>query len=132
MLIKVAVGGKEGTPRAPARAYLSLLPSGPGEVRRVSAARGVSGKVYVSAPLSSSAEDSPSGLWRSLGKRVGSNPSGVQIPYPPPCRESRHTSLLSRDMWPVAFLFQVPGDGERAGVEPVFWSAVTDSWPDRT
>ena len=28
-------------------------------------------------------EDSPSGLWRSLGKRVGSNPSRVQIPYPP-------------------------------------------------
>ena len=28
-------------------------------------------------------EDSPSGLWRSLGKRVGFTPSGVQIPYPP-------------------------------------------------
>src|SRR5699024_10155516 len=31
----------------------------------------------------SSAEDSPSGLWRSLGKRVGLTPSGVRIPYPP-------------------------------------------------
>src|SRR5690606_18486061 len=30
------------------------------------------------------AEDSPSGLWRSLGKRVGLTPSGVRIPYPPP------------------------------------------------
>jgi hypothetical protein len=29
-------------------------------------------------------EDSPSGLWRWLGKSVGSNPSRVQIPYPPP------------------------------------------------
>src|SRR3954462_7726900 len=35
-------------------------------------------------PVSSSAEDSPSGLWRSPGTRVGRNPSGVQIPYPPP------------------------------------------------
>ena len=34
--------------------------------------------------VTSSTEDSPSGLWRSLGKRVGGNPSGVQIPYPPP------------------------------------------------
>src|SRR5690606_8041439 len=29
-------------------------------------------------------EDSPSGLWRSPGTRVGLTPSGVQIPYPPP------------------------------------------------
>ena len=35
-------------------------------------------------PLHSSAEDSPSGLWRTLGKRVGLTPSRVQIPYPPP------------------------------------------------
>ena len=28
-------------------------------------------------------EDSPSGLWRSLGKRVGGNPSGVRISHPP-------------------------------------------------
>ena len=28
-------------------------------------------------------EDSPSGLWRTLGKRVGLTPSGVRIPYPP-------------------------------------------------
>ena len=32
-----------------------------------------------------SPEDSPSGLWRSPGTRVGVySPSGVQIPYPPP------------------------------------------------
>ena len=41
-------------------------------------------------PVASSAEDSPSGLWRSLGKRVGRNPSGVQIPYPP--RDQRAAS----------------------------------------
>ena len=29
-------------------------------------------------------EDSPSGLWRTLGKRVGCKPSGVRIPHPPP------------------------------------------------
>ncbi len=33
--------------------------------------------------LDSLTEDSPSGLWRALGKRVGSNPSRVQIPHPP-------------------------------------------------
>src|SRR5690606_40465154 len=40
-----------------------------------------------SAPLPrvpSDADDSPSGLWRTLGKRVGSTPSGVRIPHPPP------------------------------------------------
>lgn len=35
-------------------------------------------------PLCCSTEDSPSGLWRSPGTRVGLTPSGVQIPYPPP------------------------------------------------
>ena len=34
--------------------------------------------------LSISEEDSPSGLWRTLGKRVGCKPSGVRIPHPPP------------------------------------------------
>ena len=29
-------------------------------------------------------ENSPSGLWRTLGKRVGCKPSGVRIPYSPP------------------------------------------------
>lgn len=44
------------------------------------------GEVVGSAPIAvvSPTEDSPSGLWRSLGMRVGSNPSGVQIPHPPP------------------------------------------------
>ena len=35
-------------------------------------------------PVSFPAEDSPSGLGRTLGKRVGGNPSGVRISYPPP------------------------------------------------
>ncbi len=34
--------------------------------------------------VSSPAEDSPSGLGRTIGNRVGRDPSGVQIPYPPP------------------------------------------------
>src|SRR5690606_11668437 len=34
-------------------------------------------------------EDSPSGLWRTLGKRVGFTPSGVRIPHPPPDRRAR-------------------------------------------
>ncbi len=29
-------------------------------------------------------EDSPSGLWRTLGKRVGVTASRVRISYPPP------------------------------------------------
>src|SRR4029078_11928108 len=36
------------------------------------------------APVASPAEDSPSGLGRTIGNRVGLTPSGVQIPYPPP------------------------------------------------
>src|SRR5882757_1621490 len=34
-------------------------------------------------PVSLPTEDSPSGLGRTLGKRVGGNPSRVQISYPP-------------------------------------------------
>ena len=37
------------------------------------------------APVQFSTEDSPRGLWRSLGKRVGFTPSRVRISYPPPC-----------------------------------------------
>src|SRR3954451_1150579 len=40
-------------------------------------------------PVPSSAEVSPSGLWRSLGKRVGLTPSGVRIPLPPPLTRRR-------------------------------------------
>ena len=35
-------------------------------------------------PVSFVTEDSPRGLWRSLGKRVGFTPSRVRISYPPP------------------------------------------------
>ena len=45
-----------------------------------------------SAPVPSAAEDSPSGLGRTIGNRVGLTPSGVQIPYPPPIREDRALS----------------------------------------
>ncbi len=38
--------------------------------------------------VASAAEDSPSGLWRTLGKRVGGNPSRVRIPHPPPQPET--------------------------------------------
>lgn len=41
------------------------------------------GRVGWSAALRGSREDSPSGLWRTLGKRVGCKPSGVRIPHPP-------------------------------------------------
>src|SRR5665213_3236793 len=37
-------------------------------------------------------ENSPSGLWRTLGKRVGCKPSGGRIPQSPPCDESRDRS----------------------------------------
>src|SRR3954452_11443048 len=49
----------------------------------------------VTRPVTSPAEDSPSGLWRSLGKRVGCKPSGVRIPYPPPCLTSTHSGTPS-------------------------------------
>ena len=38
----------------------------------------------VRLPVTFRAEDSPRGLWRSLGKRVGCKPSRVRIPHPPP------------------------------------------------
>ena len=34
-------------------------------------------------------ENSPSGLWRQLGKLVGCKPSGVRIPHSPPVRNAR-------------------------------------------
>src|SRR4051794_828194 len=41
-------------------------------------------------------EDSPSGLWRSLGKRVGGNPSGVRISHPPQTGAHRRSSSHQR------------------------------------
>ena len=83
------------TPRAPARARLPLLPFGPGGVhgmapregsapslRAADAARLFSARRRARVP--SPAEDSHSGRVRTLGKRVGGNPSRVQIPHPPP------------------------------------------------
>src|SRR5439155_17555218 len=37
-------------------------------------------------------EDSPRGLGRTLGKRVGGNPSRVRISYPPPLPQSEETA----------------------------------------
>ena len=90
----------EGTPRAPGRAHLPLLPSGPGGVGQDTATRGVGASlreprgrpdraVDFGAATSTrryppATEDSHSGLVRTLGKRVGVTPSGVRIPYPPP------------------------------------------------
>ena len=51
-----------------------------GSVGECSAPAGGRGHPAMLAEL----EDSPSGLWRTLGKRVGFTPSGVRIPHPPP------------------------------------------------
>jgi hypothetical protein len=82
---------KKGTPRAPISAHLPLLPSGPGGFSEMTPREGSESRVRARhCPLTkwlwvtSPTEDSPSGLWRSLGKRVGLTPSGVRIPYPPP------------------------------------------------
>jgi hypothetical protein len=61
-------------------------------------------QVVWGSPFGGDLEDSPSGLWRTLGKRVGLTPSGVRIPHPPPlcCLRtelifaSRHRSCRSR------------------------------------
>ena len=45
-------------------------------------------------------EDSTSGLCRTPGTRVGSNPSGVQIPYPPP--QGPHRATARRGPSPYA------------------------------
>src|ERR1041385_8457210 len=78
------------------------------------------GHGFASTPLGHvmfPAEDSPRGLGRTLGKRVGGNPSRVRISYPPPvphrarCRRApplgggpfdvaRLTSSLSRPAAP--------------------------------
>lgn len=39
-------------------------------------------------------EDSPSGLWRTPGTRVGLTPSGVQIPYPPPMKTPEKSGVF--------------------------------------
>ena len=96
------------TPRAPARARLPLLRFRPGGVGLGGATRGavssvrdawgcnpfgVGGGDQFSGRLAEvrnefsrcrPLEDSPSGLWRQLGKLVGCKPSGVRIPHSPP------------------------------------------------
>src|ERR1700760_2776361 len=62
------------------------------------------GQLTVSLPT----EDSPSGLWRTLGKRVGGNPSRVRIPHPPPLPAARAP-------WPQALGRHGLGRGEGPG-----------------
>jgi hypothetical protein len=102
MAERIAGTAHEKAPRAPVRARLSLLPSGPGEVHEMYAARGVP-KLYpvaeaawhgarwrhAEASVSWLAEDSPRGLGRTLGKRVGIKPSRVRISYPPPLNQAK-------------------------------------------
>ena len=95
------------TPRAPARAWLPLLRFRPGGVGLGGATRGADSSVRDARGLNPVAvgeggqnsgklaevrnefsrcrplEDSPSGLWRQLGKLVGCKPSGVRIPHSP-------------------------------------------------
>ena len=82
----------------------------------MSAARGV-GPILRTAPgrrsplpVSSSAEDSPSGLGRTIGNRVGRDPSGVQIPYPPPDMSFDQDRVLARSR---------EGTGPVADIQPV-------------
>src|SRR5439155_11604079 len=49
------------------------------------------------ASVSSSAEDSPRGLGRTLGKRVGLTPSRVRISYPPPSLSSKNARPVRED-----------------------------------
>ena len=53
-------------------------------------------------------EDSPSGLWRTLGKRVGCKPSGVRIPHPPPPDPGTASGSGVFVVWDAA---GVPGTG---------------------
>src|SRR5262245_28351950 len=47
-------------------------------------------------------EDSPSGLGRTLGKRVGGNPSRVRISHPPPRRPAMlHVRSCSSELMPA-------------------------------
>jgi hypothetical protein len=95
------------TPRAPARAWLPLLRFRPGGVGLGGATRGAAlsvgdakgvnpvavveggqdsgrlAKVRNEFSRCRTLEDSPSGLWRQLGKLVGCKPSGVRIPHSP-------------------------------------------------
>ena len=48
-------------------------------------------------------EGSPSGLWRTLGKRVGRKPSRVRIPLPPPGEEQSDFCLAVFLLWKKRF-----------------------------
>ena len=67
-------------------------------------------------------EDSPSGLWRTLGKRVGCKPSGVRIPHPPQVFSPGTAYRCGSG----AFLRQHPVSTSRA-----LWAAARDSLEPR-
>ena len=74
---------RAGTARCPWRDHDSAVPP-------------VSRFLAVALPLvASPAEDSHSGLVRTIGNRVGIKPSGVQIPHPPP-HDKRHRAQRCR------------------------------------
>ena len=101
-------------------------------------------------------EDSPSGLWRTLGKRVGCKPSGVRIPHPPQvfspgtayrCGSGaflrQHPVSTSGALWaaardslePRGFLLWARLDGARGAPSrrepfplPCWWSRVVRGW----
>ena len=125
----------DGTPRAPARAHRPLLPSGPGGVQRDDTARGVTRTLRRAASASSvtltacanspwvtfPTEDSPRGLWRSLGKRVGFTPSGVQIPYPPRRSDAGRTITVRPASLLVPFSAVACPSGQRSAPRKRVW-----------
>ena len=58
-------------------------------------------------------EDSPSGLWRRLGKAVGLTPSGVRIPHPPQNEQDPRTTLHGSGV----LLVVPPSQGIREGAQ---------------
>ena len=73
--------------------------------------------------MSNHLEDSPSGLWRTPGTRVGLTPSGVQIPHPPPVKEPRRSGgapFVCPRLFPCRpFSTQVPMPSRRPHYGPV-------------
>ncbi len=84
------------------------------------------------------AEDSPRGLGRTLGKRVGGNPSRVRISYPPPvphrarCRRAPPFAVGPFDVVRPGFRLRwFPGapTARRPGSQPMIESITTSGTP---
>jgi hypothetical protein len=67
-------------------------------------------------PVSLPTEDSPSGLGRTLGKRVGGNPSRVQISYPPLTGQAPTSANADRGLLLCGTKFARPGRGLQFGL----------------